>query len=265
MPKASEIVKIIDSYFYKNRTRTANVLSGPKRETWFSAECFAALAERRISKEGPLTYWGEVSHGTIAKKLNVKPNNGDPSKMPDIAAILPADGKKAVGTIIENKLVLAHEDPADILESLKEQMLNAEALWPGAPIIGLIFIAGVTHAVEKKYNKLLKKRTSEPTYKKFLNKMTTAVDNMFTGVPTFRWIEKGKVHRVFDEGHTEFAYPAMHFSLALCSIELSSAPLPAEDAVSGLAEDNQPQSPVHRTLRTRPKTPKPRLCSKWIQ
>ena len=222
MPQAKNVVKTIESYFYKKRTHTANILIGPKRETWFSAECFAALGERRISKEGPMTYWGELSHGKIAKALNAKPGKGKRSMIPDVAAILPADGKNAVGTIIENKLILAHERPNVILEDLKKQMLNAEALWPDTSIVGLIFIAGVTHAVEKKYNKLLKKEVPEPIYNKALKRVVEAVEGVFTGVPRFRWINNDKVHRIFDDTYTEFAFPATHFSLALCSIELSS-------------------------------------------
>jgi hypothetical protein len=249
MPNAKKILNTIQSYFYKNRAHTSGILSGPKRETWFSAECFVALAERKISKEGPLTYWGELSHGTIAKALKAKPSKGKPSKIPDIAAILPGDGKKAVGTIIENKLILADEKPESILESLKTQMLNAERLWPGTSVIGLIFIAGVTHAKVPKYNKVLKE-------------VVAATEGVFAGVPNFRWISRDKVHRIFDEIYTEFAYPAMHFSLALCSIELSSAPRPSDDVVSMATKKNQSAPPILRSLRTRPETPKPRRSPK---
>jgi hypothetical protein len=57
MPKAKKIVNTIRSYFYKRRTHTAGVLSRPKRETWFSAECFLWLSEgfrkRGRSRIGP--------------------------------------------------------------------------------------------------------------------------------------------------------------------------------------------------------------------
>ncbi|GGG87497.1 hypothetical protein [Edaphobacter dinghuensis] len=250
MPKTKKIVKTIESYFYKRRAHTAGILSGPKRETWFSAECFAALAERKISKEGPLTYWGELSHGTIAKALNAKLGKGRPSKIPDMAAILPADRELAVGTIVENKLIRADEKPESILKGLRTQMVNAERCWPGTSIVGLIFIAGVTHAKEPKYNKVLKE-------------VVAAVEGVFAGVQNFRWINHDKVHRIFDETYTEFAYPAMHFSLALCAIELSSALLPLDDAVCVTRKEKQTAPSVLRSLRTRPETPKPHRSPKW--
>jgi hypothetical protein len=141
LPKAAQIVQTIQSYFYKKRKHTARILSGPKRETWFSAECFVALAQRRISDEGPLTHWGERTHQTIANRLKAQSEVGMSDMVPNVALILPVDGQDAVGMIIENKLILAGETPDTVLGSLKKQMVNAEQLWPGASVVGLVFIA----------------------------------------------------------------------------------------------------------------------------
>jgi hypothetical protein len=257
MPKVEKVVQTIQSYFYKKRKHTARILSGPKRETWFSAECFVALAQRQISAEGPLTHWGELCHRTIAKKLNAQSLNtqsrtGSFAKVPDVAVILPIEGKKAVGMIIENKLILADEKPGAILKSLKQQMLNAEKLWPTISVVGLVFIAGVTHTKHAKFNK-------------FEKEIVTNVESLFAGVPTFRWIFPGRVHRIFDGAETEFAYPAMHFSLALCSFELSPLPLPSALAAPQSSRKPVPEPPVVRSLRTRPLSPKPRRSPKWNQ
>lgn len=249
MPKAEKVVQTIRSYFYRKRKHTARILSGPKRETWFSAECFVALAQRRISNEGPLTHWGERTHQTIAKRLKAKSRMGASGMVPDVAVILPVDGEKAVGMIIENKLILADEKPDAILKDLKKQMLNAELLWPSASVVGLVFIAGVTH-------------TDKPKYKAVVQEIVAKVENLFAGSSSFRWVSPDKVHRIFDEAETELAYPAMHFSLALCSFELSWSPSQIAQATPQHARNEIPEPPVLRTLRTRPVNPNPRRSPK---
>ena len=115
--------------------------------------------------------------------------------IPDIVAILPSDGKQAVGTIIENELILADDNPAAIIKDLKNQMLNAERLWPGTSVLGLIFIAGVTHAVKleddkrpkrkKKKNEKEEKKSSQPFYPKLLKEIELSVNAEFASVPNF--------------------------------------------------------------------------------
>lgn len=249
MPKPKTVVKAIESYFYKRRNHTARILSGPKRETWFSAECFVALAQREISEEGPLTHWGEITHRKMAKKLKASPGAGVLSKLPDVAAILPAGGNAAVSLIIENKVILGGEKPEGTIENLKEQMLNAQNVWPGASIVGLIFVAAVSHA-------------KKPKYSDRLRRVVATTDKVFDGVLGFRWVRQEKVHRIFDEVGTRFAYPAMHFSLALCSIELSSQVAAVDESLETAAEPQAPP-PVIRSPRTRPTVPKPRRSPKW--
>jgi hypothetical protein len=91
--------------------------------------CFVALAQREISEEGPLTHWGEITHRKMAKKLKASPGAGVLSKLPDMAAILPAGGNAAVSLIIENKVILGGEKPEGTIENLKEP----ERLAPGSP------------------------------------------------------------------------------------------------------------------------------------
>jgi hypothetical protein len=45
MPTPAKIATRIEEYFAEHRFRTADVLAGPKRETWFSAETFVALCK----------------------------------------------------------------------------------------------------------------------------------------------------------------------------------------------------------------------------
>jgi hypothetical protein len=130
---------------------------------------------REISEEGPLTHWGEITHRKMAKKLKASPGAGILSKLPDVAAILPAGGNAAVSLIIENKVILGGEKPEGTIENLKEQMLNAQNVWPGASIVGLIFVAAVSHAKKPKYSDLLRR-------------VVATTDKVFDGVLGFRWV-----------------------------------------------------------------------------
>jgi hypothetical protein len=250
MINPKDVLKTIESYFSKRRTHTARILSGPKREAWFSAECFVALAQREIAEDGPLTHWGEITHQNISNRVKASPGAGELSKLPDVAVILPTEGNAAVGMIIENKVILGSEKPDGPLEKLREQMLNARKIWPEASILGLIFIAAVTHAKTPKYNDVLKE-------------VAATTEKVFAGISGFHWIHKDKIHRIFDQVETRFAYPAMHFSLALCSIELPSA---LQTAVDDKPSDTGPrlEAPLQvlRSLRTRPLVQQERRSSK---
>jgi hypothetical protein len=131
-------------------------------------------------------------------------------------------------------------------------MLNARKIFPDAHVLGNIFVAGVAHQKKVKYADILKG-------------VTDSADSILLATKGFRWVEGRKIRKVFDDASSQFAYPAMHFSLALCAIELppltldgrpqsTSAPIPAVPDVQ----------PVLRSLRTRPQTPKPPRSPKSI-
>jgi hypothetical protein len=246
MPDSTEVLKVIEKHFHTRRTHTARVLSGPKREAWFSAECFVALAQRKILKEGPITHWGELSYSKITKRVKAIAGSGELSKLPDLVAALPTDGNSAISLIIENKVISGAENPRKTLSDLKKQMLNARKIRPDAEVLGIIFIVAATH-------------TKKPTYKGVLKGVADSVEDTFMRIKGFRWLYAEKIRRVFDEVGTELAYPAMHFSLALCAIELQPSGhvrAPQIPVASPVMPDNT--APVLRSLRTRPLIPKPK-------
>ena len=252
MPDVAAVVRSIEGHFRKRRVHTAQVLTGPKRETWFSAECFVALAQRRILKEEFITYWGERTYSTLTKVVEARPGLGELARLFDLVAVLPGTGDSAVSLIIENKLILGDEGPGQILQGLKKQMLNARKICSEANVLGNIFFAAVTYQKKPKYSDLLKG-------------VTDSANSIFLGSEGFQWVESQKVRKVFDAVSSGFAYPAMHFSLVLCAVELpplaldglpqsTIAPIPAGPGVQ----------PVLRSLRTRPQTPKPPRSPKRI-
>ena len=51
-PSPSQFAGCIADYFSKNQARTAQVLAGPNRETWFSAGVFVALCRATKAMAG---------------------------------------------------------------------------------------------------------------------------------------------------------------------------------------------------------------------
>lgn len=146
MPQPTEIADWLLDYFRTNKQRTARVLTGPKRETWFSAECFVALTgaggpDAEMSDEGPLTYWGEVQYKTFFSRVKAPLREGSHRSKPDIICALPVMGEAAIDTVIEIKLILNDEKSDGCLSDLKKQMLNARQLFPQGKVLGVVFLA----------------------------------------------------------------------------------------------------------------------------
>jgi len=212
MPSPTEISTWIQKYFGVNQQRTAQVLTGPKRETWFSAECFVALAgalgpDEVMSEEGPLTYWGEREFATFFALVKAPLREGSHKRKPDIVCSLPIDGEEAIDTVIEVKLILNDEKPRACLSELRGQMLNARQLFPGAKVLGVIFIAAAPLITPGTFSKTVKQAAS-------------CVDATLPHNEGFQWLSDQRFQEIFAAVESGFAYPAMCVSLSMGIVTL---------------------------------------------
>jgi hypothetical protein len=207
MPQPTEISTWIQEYFKANKQRTAQVLTGPKRETWFSAECFVALAgaggpNAEMSKEGPLTYWGEREFAIFFASVEAPLREGDHKRKPDIVCSLPITGEEAIDTVVEVKLILNDEAPGGCVSELSGQMLNARQLFPGAKVLGVIFIAAAP-------------LITPGTFSNRIRQAESCVDAALPHDRGFRWLSDQHFREIFAGVESGFAYPAMSVSLSM--------------------------------------------------
>jgi hypothetical protein len=212
MPSASSIAAWIEDYFRAHKERTAAVLSGPKRETWFSAETFVALcSEITPHPEDPLfpnfSCWGEQEFATVFALIEAThPLAGEPRRKPDIVCYNASMGIEAVEAVIEIKLVRNDEKPKSCLTDLKKQLTNASMLFPNAEIIGVIFFAVAPYLTPE-------------TSRKASEQLKQAIKGVFPADAGFAEISKSTVEPIFDSVPTSFHFPQMHVSLSLAVIK----------------------------------------------
>jgi hypothetical protein len=207
----TQIAGWIREYFSMNQARTAQVLAGPKRETWFSAETFVALC--RAAK--PLgdnewvpdfSCWGEQQFSTIFKLIQATRGEGDHDRKPDIVCYRPIDGPDAVGTVIEIKLVRNHEDSQSCLGELKSQLLNARRLFPNADVLGVIFVAAAP-------------LNTPGSFEKIIARLANTVSVLLPEDQGFTWVPDHRFTPIFKQISTQLYYPAMSVSLTLAVLK----------------------------------------------
>jgi hypothetical protein len=218
IPTSAEIADWTSKYFLENQKRTAHVLAGPKRETWFSAETFVALSYAAKPLEDneilpQFSCWGEQQFASVFAK--VEADAGTPEgirRKPDIVCYLPENGVEAIDTIVEIKLLLNDEKPGSVLEGekgLKLQMQNARSLCPDAKVLGLVFLAAAPFI-------------SPATFDLAVKNAITEANRIFPASEGFSWVSGHEFACVFKNVPTDFHYPAMNVCLALGAVELRS-------------------------------------------
>jgi hypothetical protein len=213
MPSSFEIADWVSNHFAANQLHTANILAGPKRETWFSAETFVALCSAsRPLKEDPLlpefSCWGEEQFATIFKKVSAKQGIGDTGRKPDIVCYLPKDGDEAIDAILELKLVLNSENPISAVNDLKAQMNNARGLSSNSKVLGLIFYAAAPYK-------------TPGTFDKSTRDLRVAIEQILPDAEGFAWVAGHETANIFRTVYTTYHYPSMVVSLALAVRELT--------------------------------------------
>jgi hypothetical protein len=212
IPSPIEIVGWIAEYFAAHRRHTADILAGPKRETWFSSESFVALSlQGKPHPDHPLlpafSCWGEQEFGTIFKLIAAKRGGGDHRRKPDIVCYRPVDGIEAVSTVIEIKLVRNDENPEPCLNELKEQLSNARLLFSDADLLGLVFLAAAPF-------------TTPRTWESASKRLNSAIASCF---PRSGCIATTGSISIFEMVPTQFHYPEMYVSLEIASVTYSSS------------------------------------------
>jgi hypothetical protein len=215
MPTANNIATWIDKYFHTHRIRTAEVLSGPKRETWFSAETYVALCgEISPHPENPdlpnFSCWGELEFATVFASLERGcPSVGAPKRKPDIVCYNVSEGIEAVEAVIEIKLVRNDENANACLAELKEQLSNAALLFPYANILGIVFFAMAPYKTPGTFNTASKR-------------LKQGIERIFPEQDGFTVVSEFKVHPIFDAVPTRFHFPQMSASLSLAVLQFRS-------------------------------------------
>lgn len=215
-PSSADLAAWVANFFAANQQRTAEVLAGPKRETWFSAETFVALSHAAgPDPDEPIlpifSCWGEEEFKTVFTKVATKlaaPPGGQPRRRPDVVCYLPKNGADAIHAILELKLVLNDEDPGAGLADLKTQLQNARAMSATAKVLGLTFFAAAP----------LK---TPGTFEKASRELRARIEGVFPTNEGFTWVAGHEVAPVFRTVLTRFHYPSMAVSLGLGVIELA--------------------------------------------
>ena len=157
-PTTNNIAAWIQKYFHAHRARTAEVLSGPKRETWFSAETYVTLC-REISPhpENPdlpnFSCWGELEFATVFASLELgRPSVGSPMRKPDIVCYNVSEGIEAVELSSRSSWSEIMRMRMLVWRNLKEQLSNAALFFPYANIFGIVFFAMAPYKTPGTFN-----------------------------------------------------------------------------------------------------------------
>lgn len=216
-PTPERLAIWIAQYFAEHRSRTADVLSGPKRETWFSAETYVALCKAiapddEFADFPSFSYWGEQEYKTMFEVLESEcPTAGDLKRKPDIVCYNTLEGPEAVASVIEIKLVRNDEKLTSCLTKLKAQVSNASSLFPGADIVGIVFFATAP---------FLTPETLESASMKLKERIKT----IFPKAEGFLPIAGFELRPIFHLEPTSFHYPKMYTSLSAAVLHLPSRP-----------------------------------------
>ena len=210
MPTAHEFVQWISEHFQANKARVASIVSGPKRETWFSAETIAAL-NHRIEPHPDNSFfptfacYGEQEYNTVFSSLGVDRADGGGRKRPDVVIYSPDIGLSAILAIIEMKLCLRGDKHESTLNDLHDQMENAHSLCPEANIIGLVFFIDAPFL-------------TPDTCAKGFRAVEQSLEKIFPA-PIFKYVEGFSGTFIVPLIEPQFVYPAFYTSVALFAIE----------------------------------------------
>ena len=190
----ARLIAILEKHFGK-RKDFYHIVTGPKRETWFTAESIAALSRAQSGNQSRgFIIFGEKNYSTILRDLKLKASSRKGlSKIPDIVGY--SFGKETIAFVLEAKLVdeLDNDKAITILEDLRDQLLRAKALLPSTTVIGMVY--GVHHlsrAVGKQ-----KLPSGSPRYvtvqpKHFFNLLANQIEDVFSS-PTCKWFDQRKI------------------------------------------------------------------------
>lgn len=212
----AELANWIANHFAVNQQRTADVLAGPKREAWFSAETFSALChaappDPSVPELPVFSCWGEDAFRSIFERVDAAlptPLGAQPRRRPDVVCYLPQNGPNAIDAIIELKLIINDENSSAALEDLRSQLQNARVFSSTAKVLGLIFVAMAPF-------------TTPGTFDSIVRLLRSQIENSLPQAQGFRWVPGHEFMPVFRTVQTGFErYPSMSVSLSLGAIEL---------------------------------------------
>ena len=205
MPTSLQLAGWLEYHLGNQAARGAGALAGPKRETWFSTEFFAAVSAHAgphptIPQFHDFGCYGEQNYSTLMKLLQQQAPGTYGSSRPDlvihdnVAQVDPA-------AIIEVKLFLNDENQVPELQKLSSQLDAARAVCPQSVVLGVALLAHAPYKSETAFS------GAEAAFKA----------SLLTHLPQPHsdWVPGFDVKRVFSAVPTGFAYPAMSVSLSM--------------------------------------------------
>jgi hypothetical protein len=193
LPSDQEICDWISKHLNSNKQHVANVLSGPKRETWFSSD-FAC--------------YGEQSYKTALNSVGVVQQFCSAlGKRPDIVIYKPDVGINAIHAIIEVKVIFEGEMPSKSILDLDNQLRTARSIFPNALVLGIVFISATP---------LITPGTFQNTKQAIKSNLESTLSS-----PDYSWINQFDVVDIFTMIPTTFAYPSMMVPLSMGVRKLS--------------------------------------------
>lgn len=190
----ARLVAVLDKHFGKRRD-FYHIVTGPKRETWFTAESIAALsrAESGSLSRGFIIF-GEKSYSNMLRELKLKASSSKGlSKIPDIVGY--SFRNNAVAFVLEAKLIdeLDDDEAKTILADLKKQLDRAKTILPSATAIGIVF--GVHHlsrAVSKRKNANGTPKHTAVNPQRYFDWLKDHIETVFPA-PSCKWLDGRKV------------------------------------------------------------------------
>lgn len=190
----TRFLKVLEQHYGKRRD-FYHIVTGPKRETWFTAEAIAALsrAESGHLSRGFIIF-GEKSYRSMLRELKLTPSSMiGLSNVPDIVGY--SYGKNVVAFVVEAKLIdsLDDREARGTLADLKVQMDRVRDLLPSATAIGLVFgVHNLSRSVSKQKNANGTPRHVAVNPQRFFDWLKDHIEATF-GPSHCKWLDVRKV------------------------------------------------------------------------
>jgi hypothetical protein len=120
-----------------------------------------------------------------------------------------SEGPDAVVAVIEIKLVRNDDKVKSCLAELKSQLLNASVLFPGADIVGIVFLATAPYL-------------TPGTLAAASEQLRNGIEGTFPEREGFRSVPGFELRPIFHLVPTSFTFPQMNVSLSLAIMHLRS-------------------------------------------
>lgn len=178
-----KMVGVLSEHFLL-REDLFHIVTGPRRETWFTAESIAVLSKEECSElDKGFLITGEQSYTKLLHDSGTIATQEDGlRRIPDIVGFSARCKKAKIAFIIEAKLIDSMKSARKTLHDLFEQLAFAKKMFPTVVVVGFVFL------VHHRYNAARDGVFPE----KFFQRVTQRIESGFQ-FPPCHWIVPDKV------------------------------------------------------------------------